>query len=91
VQAVTIMKTQGAKVRGEPTTIAWQSWNVSVTLSGRRRLSDRLTALFKTCHARQYGGISFEIKRSMGGSIATFFLNRKYIISSFKMFLQARW
>jgi len=33
-------------------------------------LNDKLTALFKPCHARQYGGISFEI-RLIGGSVAT--------------------
>jgi len=31
-------------------------------------LSDKLTTLFEPHHARQYGAISFEIRRSMGGS-----------------------
>jgi len=42
-------------------------------LPGWRHLNDQLTALFETRRVRRYGGISFETKRSMGGSIATFF------------------
>jgi len=34
-------------------------------------LSDKLTALFELHHVRQYGAISFEIRRSMGGSVVT--------------------
>jgi len=34
-------------------------------------LSNKLTALFEPRHARQYGSISFEIRRSMGDSAAT--------------------
>jgi len=33
----------------------------------------KVTALFEPCHARRYGGISFEIRRSMGGSITSSF------------------
>ena len=39
-------------------------------LLGRQRFSDRLTALFELRHTRQCGQISFEIRRSMGGSVA---------------------
>jgi len=42
-----------------------------VRLSDRRRLTDKLTALFEPRHARQYGRISFVTKTSMGGSVAT--------------------
>jgi len=71
VQAITIMNTQGTKLRSEPTTIglAWQTWDVSITLPGWHHVYEKLTALFKPRHARQYGGLSFEIRRSMGGSI----------------------
>jgi len=42
-------------------------------LLDRCRLNDKVTALFEPRHARQYGGISFEIGRSMGGFVATSF------------------
>ena len=34
-------------------------------------MSDELTALFEPRHARRYSGISFEIRRSIGVSVAT--------------------
>jgi len=34
-------------------------------------MSDKLTTLFKSYHARRYSGINFEIKRSVGGFTAT--------------------
>jgi len=65
-------KVQSWEVNRNPQPLAWQTWNLSVMLRGRRHLTDKLTALFKLHHTRQYGGISFEI-RSMGGSVATSF------------------
>jgi len=34
-------------------------------------MSDKVTGLLELRHARRYGRISFEIGRSMGGSVAT--------------------
>jgi len=42
-------------------------------LPDRRQLNDKLTALFEPRHARWDGRISFETRKSMGGSIATSF------------------
>jgi len=36
-------------------------------------LTDKLTALFEQRHARRYGQVTFEIGRSIGGSVATFY------------------
>ena len=72
VQAVTITKAEGAKVRGEPTTIGMADLKLNrYATSWQQHLSDKLTALFKLRRARWYGAISFEIRRSMGGSVAT--------------------
>jgi len=66
-----LRKHKAPRWEANPQPLAWQTWDISVMLPGRRRLSDTLTALFKPRHARQYGGISFELRRSMGGSVAT--------------------
>jgi len=57
------------KVNPQP--LVWQTWNLSVRLSHQCQLSDKVTVLFEPRHARRYGRISFEIGRSMGGSVAT--------------------
>jgi len=41
VQAVTITKTQGAKIRGEPTTIGMVEWNLTRRLPGWWQLNDK--------------------------------------------------
>jgi len=51
--------------------LAHQIWNTSATLPGPCCLSDKLTALFELRHARRCGPISFEVRRSMGGSTTT--------------------
>jgi len=58
VQAGTITKTEGAKIRDEPTTISMFELQLNhYMLPGRRRLSDKVTALFEPRHAKQYGRI----------------------------------
>jgi len=76
MQAVTITKTQGPKMSGEPTAIDMEDLNRICYTTRTTMLSDKLklTALFEPRNARCYGGISFETRRSMGGSIATSFL-----------------
>ena len=43
--------------------------DVFIMLPGRRNLSNKL----EPCHPRWYGRKSFEIRRSMGGSVSTSF------------------
>jgi len=74
VQVVTFTKTHGAQLRCEPSTIDKADINISVTLLDRRCLNNKLMSLFELGCARRYGGISFEIKRSMGGSVVSSFL-----------------
>jgi len=61
-----IMKTQGAKLIGEPTTIGMAdlSWNLSVTLWGWYHLIDKLASLLEVHHAWQFPS-HFLIKKSM--------------------------
>ena len=54
-----------------PQPLAWQSWNLSIRLPDQCQMSDKVTGLLELRHARRYGRISFEIGRSMGGSVAT--------------------
>jgi len=53
-----------------PQQLAQQTWNLSVRLPDQCQLSDKVTALFEMRHGRRYDRISFEIGRSMGGSVA---------------------
>jgi len=62
-------KMLGTKSRGETSTIG--TANPSVRLPDQCQLNDKVTASFEPRHARQYGRISFEIGRTMGGSVAT--------------------
>ena len=57
--------------------LAQPTWNASTTLPGQRRFNDKLTTLFEPRQSRRCCRISFEIRRSMGGSAATsyFFSN----------------
>jgi len=51
--------------------LAWQTWKVSVRLPDQCRLNDKATTLFEPSRAMRYGRISFEIGKSIGGSVAT--------------------
>jgi len=70
VQAVTITKMQGAKMRGQPTTIGMTDLKRIYYATRTTMLEWQLTVLCEPCHVRRYGGISFEIRRSMRGSVA---------------------
>jgi len=59
-------------------------------LLDRCRLNDKVTALFEPRHARQYGGISFEIGRSMGGFVATSFNDWINISATFASWCQSK-
>jgi len=58
-------------VRGKPTNIDMSDLKRMCYAARMTLISDKLTALFEPCHLRQYSRISFEIKRSIGGSVAT--------------------
>jgi len=61
MQAVTITKTEGAKIRGEPTTIGMAELKLKHYATRSTPLSDELTTLFEPRHARWYGQIGIEI------------------------------
>ena len=46
-------------------------------LPEHRYLSDKLATLFEQHFVRQCGGITFEIRKSIGGSVATFEKEKK--------------
>jgi len=67
------MKTSGAKVRGEPTTVGIADLNLTCYYVIRMTALEWQTDCFiqtVSCEV-WYGIVSFQIRRSMGGSIAT--------------------
>ena len=69
--SIHLRKRRASSQEANPQPLAWQAWNLSVRLQDQRRFSDKVAALFEPRHARWYGRISFEIGRSIGGSVAT--------------------
>jgi len=70
--SIHLQKRKAPNQEMNPQQLAQQTWNLSVRPPDQRQLSDKVTAfLFEPCHARRYDRISFEIVRSMGGSVAT--------------------
>jgi len=69
--SIHLRKRKAPSQEANPQPLAWKIWNLSARLPDQRQLSDKVTALFELHHARRYGQISFEIGRSMGGSVAT--------------------
>ena len=69
--SIHLRKRKAPRQEANPQPLAWQTWNLSVRLPDQCQLSDKVMALFELRHARRYGQISFEIGRSMGGSVAT--------------------
>jgi len=52
-------------------------------LPGIHHFSNKMTASFEPRYVRPNGGISFEIRRSMGGSIATYIRKPNMTFSTF--------
>jgi len=65
--SIHLRKRKAPSQEAHPQPFTSQTWNLSVRLPDQCQLSDKMTTLFEPRHARQYGQISFEIGRSMGG------------------------
>ena len=78
MQAVTVTKTEGAKMRGKPTTTGMVALKLHQTIMlpvpGWCRLTDRGRCYSNHVMLGGIGRISSEIGRSVGGSIATSYL-----------------
>jgi len=69
--SIHLRKHKAPRQEVNPQPLAWQTWNLSIRLPDQFHLIHKVTGLFELRHARRYGRISFEIGRSMGGSVAT--------------------